>query len=779
MTEPEIIFGPLPKSARETVAPSVPAPPPSVPAPVAAAREAGTKSAPAPWQTKPTFSALLTAFKRRWLLALVTALPTMLGIATATWFIMPPGKFQGRTMLHVSAKSPSIAFQNAEAQNFLSFQRTQIALAKSRLVLGNALNQPKVGELAMIKEAVQNELDPLEWLEREVIVDFTVGPEILRIAVNGDHPGELTVLVNALREAYLQKIANREHTERLERLKQQERYLDQYQVDLRRKEQELRSLAKTLRTSDTKTGALRQQMTTELLATTQRELRKLEGDRRNLELRLADWESKLANFSDDQIPAELVEEFLDKDPQLEPFRLEAARLEKELAQVRLVAEGPLVEKHQKLVQAAEVKLQQARKEARVRVISRARDSARRQFQANVVAAKEQIDLLKKLAQEQREAVTQLENDVDGLSVRSVDLQMLAREVEQLEGMVKQLSTQREALRVELGAPSRVQVLEDAVVSKTYNEKKRIAVTGIAGVLAFSLVVFGFAWREFSARRVGSVEDVVHGMQLNLLGTMPVLPASARTGRLPQVTGPMPPWQHRLLESVDATRTVLLHSGQRSELRVVMVTSAVPGEGKTTLVCHLAASFARARLRTLIVDADLRNPGIHRSFNLPLSPGLSELLRDEVEISQVLQLTAAGEHLYGPSSRAEIHFPDVIQATDVKGLWVLPAGKLSGHAIQALASPNLGKVFQQLRAQYDVVLVDSAPVLPVTDAMLIGQQVDATIFAVMREVSRLPLIHTAHERLTQVGIRVLGTVVNGEPTTRNYESEYGYIAPVGK
>ena len=99
------------------------------------------------------------------------------------------------------------------------------------------------------------------------------------------------------------------------------------------------------------------------------------------------------------------------------------------------------------------------------------------------------------------------------------------------------------------------------------------------------------------------------------------------------------WQNLMLESIDATRTMLIHAARTGSHRVVMITSAVGGEGKTSLASHLATSLARSGLRTLLIDADLRSPSIHRLFDLPLGPGLSEVLRGEVDLADAIAIHA--------------------------------------------------------------------------------------------------------------------------------------------
>jgi capsular exopolysaccharide synthesis family protein len=168
----------------------------------------------------------------------------------------------------------------------------------------------------------------------------------------------------------------------------------------------------------------------------------------------------------------------------------------------------------------------------------------------------------------------------------------------------------------------------------------------------------------------------------------------------------------------------------------MVTSAVAGEGKTSLSSHLAVSLARAGFRTLLIDGDLRRPRLHELFDLEDGPGLNEVLRGEA---------AAG---------------DVVRPTSVAKLALVPAGAWDGGSTEALAQGGLEAVFAGLKEQYDFLVVDSSPVLPVVDSLLIGQHVDAAIFAILRDVSRAPAVYAAYERLGSCGIRVLGAVING-------------------
>jgi Mrp family chromosome partitioning ATPase len=128
--------------------------------------------------------------------------------------------------------------------------------------------------------------------------------------------------------------------------------------------------------------------------------------------------------------------------------------------------------------------------------------------------------------------------------------------------------------------------------------------------------------------------------------------------------------------------------------------------------------------------------LHRLFEADVDPGLCEVLRGEADLA------------------------GAIRETELDRLSLLPGGRWNPASTQALARGGVKGVLDQVSGQYDFVLVDSSPVLPVVDAVLLGQHVDAVIFSVLRDVSRLPSVYAAYERVNTFGIRTLGAVISG-------------------
>ena len=187
------------------------------------------------------------------------------------------------------------------------------------------------------------------------------------------------------------------------------------------------------------------------------------------------------------------------------------------------------------------------------------------------------------------------------------------------------------------------------------------------------------------------------------------------------------------ESYRSLRTALLLSSAR-ELRMVAVTSAVAGEGKTATAANLAVVLAQLGRQVLLVDCDLRKPRLHQIFEVSNRVGL------------VNQLTASAE-------------PEVFLPTEVPNLWVTPSGPIPPNPSELLASDRMRDWLKMVRSRFDFVVIDTPPALAVTDATIVGMLVDGVVLTlrsgkVTREEARL-----CRDRLRQTGIKILGAVLN--------------------
>ena len=353
-----------------------------------------------------------------------------------------------------------------------------------------------------------------------------------------------------------------------------------------------------------------------------------------------------------------------------------------------------------------------------------------------LARVEKVNRISALEQLHKKLATEID-ELNGMlsKMKSADYEQdsLRDQIKDDEKIVQDLHVQLEREKLELRAAPRITMFQDAELQKK-DIKKQVLGTVVAPLGVFLGVCMLLAWGEVRQRRVRSAGEVARGLGIRVVGAVPSLPNLER--HLISPTGEGDLEGHPVLESIDAIRTLLLRRADAEANRVVMVTSATTGEGKTTLASHLASSLSRAGRKTLLIDGDLRSPSAHQLFELPMQPGFSEVLLAEVELS------------------------DAVQATTLDGLSFMAAGQWDREVMQALARDGLEGIFEKLQSEFDFIVIDSHPVLPATDSLLIGQRVDSVILSVLRGVSQMPRVYVASQRLTTLGIRVLGAVVNG-------------------
>jgi succinoglycan biosynthesis transport protein ExoP len=692
---------------------------------------------------------LLKAFRRRWSLALGAGLLGAAVFALATFYLVPPAKYTARAMLHVNSVQPRILLPIGEIHTeYGAYQRTQLALLESRLVLNAALKQPGIAKLPILTRMS----DPIEWLEKELQVDFAPGSEILRISISGEKPDDPMHLVNAVTQAYLDEIVDVEMKQRRQRYDLLKETWNRYQESLRDKRKELKRLTGLAGSDDKTTLASIHQHELDRLARAEDELGRVQSELRSLQVEYDVLQEKGSGTLTTISPA-MIEDAISRDRSVELLKEREATALRAIDRVyRLVRDknDPALKKHRDDLQSTRAAIAAQRRRLypivaqQLQLQERGRDANASQE----ALIPRRISILSKLEKALTGDVKRLSERSRSLTQNSVDLFSIQEEIANADEVARTIGKEVEALNVELQAPPRIRLLERADLPRTKDELRQYKMAGMAGCGAFALALVGVCVWESRARRIGSAAEVIQCLGMNLFGTLPILPRRGRKLGLGDARRQR--WGSMLIESVDAARTALLHISRTESVHVVMVASALGGEGKTSLASHLATSLARAGRRTLLVDGDLRCPSAHELFDQPCSPGFCEVLRDEVELA------------------------DAIQPTLVSGLWLLSAGLCDSDSIQALASRDLRVIFDQLKEHYDFLVIDSSPVLPVADALLIGQHVDAVIFSIMRDVSRIPKVHAAYERLSRLGIRMLGAIVTGEQADY-YGNTYQYTA----
>lgn len=340
-----------------------------------------------------------------------------------------------------------------------------------------------------------------------------------------------------------------------------------------------------------------------------------------------------------------------------------------------------------------------------------------------------------------------QQDVLNLNARLATVELAEREVETLQQRHSSLLNRLDAIDIgQINDSFKVSPLTEPLIPKQPVAPNLAHILGlniVVAVMGSLLVVYII---DLVDDRLRSPEEVQDQLALPVLGIVRPLPEEDLHEHQVYVH------EHPLSVETECFRTIRTSiSLSNSDTKCLAITSSEQSEGKTTLTVNLAATFAQTGTRTLLIDADMRRPGLSKLLELRGQGGLSEILR-------------AGDHI--PEMCAE----RTIQ-TDVPGLDVLPCGPRMMNAGVLLSMPSLAAILDWAVSEYDQVLVDCPPTLPVSDASIVGNFVDGMLFLLNPEKTHRRSALRAVEQLRSVGMNLIGVVTNS--STEAHDGSYGY------
>ncbi len=709
--------------------------------------------------------AVFKGLRRHWVLAMTLGAICSGAAALLAYKLMPASEYTARALLQIHAEDRGVLGQQSRlnTSDYRTEQKTQENLLKSRGVLSTALSQSKIASLPLVR---RHQEDPVGWLEERLRVDFQ--GELMSVSLSGSESekSELPHVVNEVVDTYKENIVDVTSFERRKTHQALKKMLDKNRTDLDNTRKRRDTLAQGAGAGNEDTLKEKHKGVLDELAEVKKELwfAKSELRKAQIELDMARRGEKTpavaAPARDNGAISDAIDEFINSDPDVMALEQEISALQEgEKAAVAALRpqyanRDPQIRETRRQIRENQAKLKAAVADARARAEAKVAGLAAggEASPQDLGGIRDRLNFYTTYAQFLEGEITELEKASADVNKDTTDLSSINDEINVLQEHTNRMAMKVSQLESELEAPVRVDLIEHAAEPKSADSKRRLVVTAGVGLGTLLLVLLGISFLEYRVRRIDSSDAVARGLGMRIVGALPATPSRTRFA-LPGRQGAALQeayWRSRLNESVNAIRTLMLRHSQNERLQVVMVTSASVGEGKTSLSCHLATSLARAGRKTLLLDCDLRNPTAHRVFDLPLEPGMCEVLRGQVSLEEVSHPIALGD------------------------LRMITAGKCDLVALQALGTDAIGDIIARLRPQYDFIVVDTPPVLPVADPLLIGQHVDAALFSILRDVSRAPKVHTACERLASLGIRVLGAVVAGTPLETS-GSEYYYTA----
>ncbi len=262
-------------------------------------------------------------------------------------------------------------------------------------------------------------------------------------------------------------------------------------------------------------------------------------------------------------------------------------------------------------------------------------------------------------------------------------------------------------------------------------KQRMVMVSLLGGLAVGLLL---AFLRLQLDRTFKVkEDVESILRLPVLGMVPKLRA-VPWKRVAVESSVRDEPRSSFAEAISDIRTAILFSRVDERLRTILVTSAVPGEGKTTLASNLALSFGQ-RGRTLLLEGDLRKGRLAEMLGDPRRRGLTDVISSQCSLEDAL-----------------VPYPDTDQ------VFVLPGGTMAPNPLELISSQRFASEFERLRSRFDYVVVDGSPLLPVSDSVVLADQCDITVLAVQSERTTHALAREALKRLSGARIRPAGVIL---------------------
>ena len=746
------------------------------PATPATARPAGgapPRSARGPAKPDPDAGAglrVLTYLKLHWLTVLFCG--TLVGGAGsyAAWELLPP-KWESTALLQVDQTPPSLANPGGQAQGrseFGTYVKTAAQILRSEYVLNAALREVK--DVPTIKE----QKDPIKYLLEKLQVTTQEGSELITIRLEGDDPADVKKIVDAVQRAYTAEVVERDKLRRAELLKQSADAHADLMNRLRTKAVKpelargptdpavqpaaaggpkplpplggtvpppvappaadpLALMAKVSPTKITDQYALVAADLAQLPGRIQALRRKAEALKARVE------ELKKAPITDPTVLAAL-----EADPDVKAQARAVARAVADYD----VAYGTAADKN-----CPDVRTKKAIWDGQKERLKEVR--ARRAFQLEGATRVPEMKARMAAAEEALQQAEELEGRLKIAQAVAPGLVRVMGELADRPEVVKAAAggrIEREKpynpedtdtaghdavfgavtrnmvnFQVELNSLGRVRVIQTASAPIQKDSKKQVMAAVAAGLLGYVLLAVGLVGYETLARRVSALGDVTAAGPAPVVGVIPYRPGAGQNGVARQAAA---------AEAVDKLRAYVGQTWLGRGAGCVAVTSPVGDEGKGFAAYGLADSLARAGYKALLVDFDLRAPGLHTLAGVANSVGVCEALRGEIVDAR----------------DAVVSLPS--------GLDLLPAGAWSEAAGRAAVGRRLDELLARLREPYDCVVVNAHAVLAAAEAVEVVRRCEAVLVCAQYRETTVPLLRRATDRVAAMEVPYAGVVYVG-------------------
>lgn len=647
------------------------------------------------------------------------------GLAFAAYSLIP-AKYTTYSIIRVAPQDPRI-YYNEDPHgrgDFASYLKTQAGLLRSHFVLTAALRDPEVAALPMLKE----QADPVRYLEEELQIDFSDGSELIKPKLAGDDPRAITLIVNAIHRAFFAEVVEGERKRKQARLRDIETAKGRMLKELEDRQPPPKAAdqpAESLPGVGPNLAASQVARLREKLDGAEVRQKQIEDEKRRLARKKEHPETDLPPVP----PGYLAQ--LEGDPEIAGINRRVAQWQKQVSYLVDLSgdkNNPAVKELKAKIAEAAQERERVRKERAEGFQTGQLQEVVRKLQADDEKLDAELASLKVVQEKTRTEMKEYEAKLVGLLPETDGPKDFGKvDVKSRSEIVSGMTEKANLLRLELSAPARVMNVQEASVPMKREVKKQLMGTVAAGVIGFLLVGLGVVGYESRVRRAMTVADVQKATLGPVLGAVPAVHTA--TGQ------PNPEVLAVAEEAIEKARANLMQQFGKPGGKVVLVTSAIGDEGRPFFARELALSFARAGAQTLLADFDLRQPTLHEPFEVPNEVGFCELLTGESDLPSAARILP-------------------------HGIALLPAGRWADVVRQYLSAERLGQMLGELRARFDVVVVNAHPILAVAETALAGRAADAVVLTAEKYESRLPLVARAQEKVAGLAPEAFGVVVLG-------------------
>jgi succinoglycan biosynthesis transport protein ExoP len=665
-------------------------------------------------------------WRNRWIVLMTTVIVLGAGLIYVT---MVTPLYTSTSRIYVQQSGPKILTEAegvmTQSKNYLY---TQAELLKSTPILSDAFEKDGIKQLKVFHK-IKN---PIVFLKKEGL-NITVGSkdDIINISSDSPDPIEAAQLVNAVVDSYKTYYATRKRSssgEVLKILQKEKQGRDQELANKLKAMMALKSENIGLAFEDRDTNIVLDRLETLSKELTQAELQTIEA------------KTVYENFRSMMSDPVRVKRYADSERAKGIFISNAdewSKLETELEQLEMQLNDL---SRQPAANASEMNALQTKvKQIENKLVFLYKNFTETQLdiaEQQYEAAKQKQEQIARYFEAQRQEALQFNKQLAEYTILKSDFEQTKKLCDILDDRIKEINITEDA------GSLNISVLEAARPSDKPSKPPKARYMAIALLLGIVLSGAVVLIRDSMDQRLRSVEEISASLGLPALGIVPSM--SRKEGPAARGKKAFLDSKSMWAETYRTMRTAVFFSATKAKSRTILVTSPEAGDGKTTVVSNLAIAMAQAGQKTLVLEADFRKPMQSKIFGVNHSDkGLTSVLAGTQELEEVINKTC------------------------VSGLDLLTCGPDVSNPSETLHSENFAKVMKLLAKQYDRIIVDSPPVLPVTDAQILASICQITILVLRAEKSTRKASKHALDVLLRVGAHIPGVVVNDVPRNERF------------